>query len=362
VAAIGPASSLAAIATAPPRVAVVMPFLNAERFIDESIQSVLAQNLGDWELLLVDDGSTDRSAAIAGTYAARFPQRIRILRHPGHANRGIAASRNLGVSQTLAPYVAFLDADDVYEPARLEQHLQELDRDPGVAAVISAECYWYSWAGDGAGAQAQPDRIIASVVQPGRRYEPPALIAASLLTRGAHMPATCGVTVRSQVYRALGGIPEEFRGHYEDQVFFCKLLLEYPAWVSGRVLARYRQHPGSITGGNSSLCSGPGSAAMAARERFLHWLEQYLRDAGHDLPEFLGWIESELYRVRAASRITGHGLQPARKRWLAAIRRVLPVWLVRSGYAGAHVLGDFFARRRAMRLIRRYEGAHVAKP
>jgi len=364
VAAIDPASSLAPIAAAPPRIAVVMPFLNAERFIEESIRSVLAQTVRDWELLLVDNGSTDRSADIAGTYSARLPHKIRVLQHPGHANRGIAASRNLGVSQTLAPYVAFLDADDVYEPARLEQHLAQLERDPGIAAVISATRYWYCWESGGGSAQFLPDRIIGSVAKPGRRYEPPALIVATLITRGAYMPPPCVVTVRSQAYRALGGIPEEFRGHYEDQVLFCKLLLEHPAWVSGQVLARYRQHAGSITGGNSSLCAGPGSPAMAARERFLHWLDQYLRDTGHDLPDLVTWIESELAEVRAASQMAGgrQQLRLARKRWLADLRRVLPAWFVRTVYGSVHALDEWFARRRAMRLIRRYEGESAVGP
>src|SRR5205809_3316024 len=77
-----------------PLVSGTIIFLNAERFIDEAIQSVLAQTYENWELLLVDDGSTDGSTAIARSYAERYPAKIRYLEHPGHKNHGMSASRN----------------------------------------------------------------------------------------------------------------------------------------------------------------------------------------------------------------------------------------------------------------------------
>ena len=129
-----------------------MTFLNAERFIEEAIDSVLAQTLQDWELILVDDGSSDTSAAIAHTYATQIPARIRVLQHPGGGNRGIAASRNLGMAASHAPYIALLDADDLYEPRRLELHVDCLDKNPDVGVVFSQERYWHSWAPESASA------------------------------------------------------------------------------------------------------------------------------------------------------------------------------------------------------------------
>src|SRR6187431_518610 len=77
-----------------PLVTVIIVFLNAEKFIDEAIASVFAQSYSPWELLLVDDGSTDRSTAIARRYAQRHPNKVRYLEHSGHRNRGISASQN----------------------------------------------------------------------------------------------------------------------------------------------------------------------------------------------------------------------------------------------------------------------------
>ena len=83
-------------------VSVVVIFLNAEKFIREAIESVFAQTHYDWELMLVDDGSTDRSSIIAPEFARKYPDRVRYLEHDNHKNRGASASRNLRMSEAEA--------------------------------------------------------------------------------------------------------------------------------------------------------------------------------------------------------------------------------------------------------------------
>ena len=85
------------------RVSVICIFYNAERFFREAIDSVLEQEFDDFEFLLVDDGSTDGSTAIALEYVAQHPDRVRYLEHEGHANRGMSATRNLGLAWLRAP-------------------------------------------------------------------------------------------------------------------------------------------------------------------------------------------------------------------------------------------------------------------
>jgi glycosyltransferase involved in cell wall biosynthesis len=80
-----------------PLVSAVIVFWNAERFIYEAIESVFAQAYDYWELVLVDDGSSDGSTAIAQQYAGQCPEKVRYLEHPWHANRGMSASPNLGI-------------------------------------------------------------------------------------------------------------------------------------------------------------------------------------------------------------------------------------------------------------------------
>ena len=126
-------------------VSVIMIFRDAEAFIAEAIDSVLAQTLSEWELLLVDDGSVDGSGRIAAGYADRWRSKIRVLSHPDRENRGMSAARNLGLRAARGRYVAFLDADDVYLPQRLQRHVEILERMPGVDMVQSELIHWYSW-------------------------------------------------------------------------------------------------------------------------------------------------------------------------------------------------------------------------
>src|SRR5438876_10917096 len=103
-----------------PLVSVVIIFWNAERFLREAIESVFAQAYVNWELLLVDDGSTDGSTAIARSGVEQDPQRVRYVEHPGHDNRGMSASRNLGIGNAQGAVVAFLDAEHVRPSNLLE--------------------------------------------------------------------------------------------------------------------------------------------------------------------------------------------------------------------------------------------------
>src|SRR5215207_7546630 len=131
-----------------PLVSSIIIFLNEERFIEEAIESVFAQTYDNWELLLVDDGSTDGSTQHALQYAERYPGKVRYLEHPGHQNRGMTVSRNLGVDHAEGEYIALLDADDVWLEHKLEQQVAIMNSHPEVGMVYGNQQYWYSWTGD----------------------------------------------------------------------------------------------------------------------------------------------------------------------------------------------------------------------
>src|SRR3712207_5043688 len=128
-----------------PLVSVIIIFLNAERFVEEAVESVFAQTYDNWELLLVDDGSSDASTAIAGRYAEEHPGRVRYLKHPRHQNRGMSASRNLGIGHAKGEYIAFLDADDVWLEYKLQQQVAILGSHPEASMVYGNTLYWHSW-------------------------------------------------------------------------------------------------------------------------------------------------------------------------------------------------------------------------
>lgn len=108
-------------------VSIVLTSYNYARYLDAAIGSVLAQSWDDWELIIVDDGSTDESVERITEWASR-DTRIRLLRHPDGGNHGLSASLHLGVHEARAPLVAFLESDDAWREDCLERRLQAFSR------------------------------------------------------------------------------------------------------------------------------------------------------------------------------------------------------------------------------------------
>jgi glycosyltransferase involved in cell wall biosynthesis len=115
-----------------PKISAVMPFYNREKYIGQAIQSILDQTFTDFELILVDDGSTDRSNCIIDEYAKKDP-RIRIIRNK--KNYGIARSRNVGMKNAQADIIAVVDSDDVNLPERFSMQYEYLLRYPDISIV-----------------------------------------------------------------------------------------------------------------------------------------------------------------------------------------------------------------------------------
>jgi glycosyltransferase involved in cell wall biosynthesis len=118
-----------------PTVTVVMPLYNAERYVEQAIASVLAQTYVDFELIVVDDGSTDESV-----------QRVRRFRDPRirlviQANRGLAGARNTGIRHARGRYIALLDADDAWQPDKLAWHVDHLNSRPKVGVSYSQSAF-----------------------------------------------------------------------------------------------------------------------------------------------------------------------------------------------------------------------------
>jgi len=253
-----------------PRVSVITIFLDEERFLAEAIESVRAQTFSDWELILVDDGSRDRSTAIAKSFVDCDPSRIRSLQHPGHGNRGMSASRNLGLRAARGEFVAFLDGDDVWLPEKLTEQIAIMDAFPRAALVYGRSLIWHGWAPT----PAAIDFHYPLGVEPDRLYEPPRLFNVLVRNR-AQTPTTCNALMRRSVVEGVGGFVDDFTGMFEDQVLFSKVLLAHPAYVDGRTWAKYRQHDaGQCTSAQEPMVE------LHSRLRFLSWLRSYVAATG----------------------------------------------------------------------------------
>jgi hypothetical protein len=280
-----------------PLVSVIMIFLDAGKYIAEAIRSVQAQTLSSWELVLVDDGSSDDSRRIAAGCAALDPERVRLFEHPGRRNLGTGASRNLGMRMARGRYLVFLDADDVYEPERLERPVEILEADPDLGVVLNRELYWRTWQPGRTVLQRlakRPDEVVGPAAPYHRVIPPPVLIASTLATPGAAMPAICSITFRRQAILDLGGVPKQFESQYEDQALIAKLLLTCPAVVIEDCLARYRQHDESLTHRARETGEYRPGMPHPERQRFVRWLRDYASSIGVHEPVLLEALEGEL--------------------------------------------------------------------
>lgn len=293
------------------RVSVVMPFLDAERFIVEAIRSVLAQSYPSWELLLVDDGSTDGSAAIAREHARRHPDRIRCLEHEGRRNRGAGASRNLGIRAARGDLLALLDADDVWLPNKLEEQVALLDAHPEAGMLYGSTLLWHGWTGRPE--DAARDRRLPLGVALDTTHPPPALLVRLVRGRAAS-PGTCSVLLRREAAERAGLFEESFADVYEDQVFYAKVFLSTPVHVADGVWDRYRIHP------RSSWSSAQREGrARAARRAWLEWLAAHLSGRGLAHGRLWRELKVELWlddhpRVARALTRARRGLRRVRQR------------------------------------------------
>jgi glycosyltransferase involved in cell wall biosynthesis/SAM-dependent methyltransferase len=306
-----------------PLVSTIIIFLNAERYIEEAIESVFAQSYRNWELLLVDDGSTDRSSAIARRYAREHPERVRYLEHEGHRNRGMSASRNLGIQNARGDLIAFLDADDVWLPHKLERQVGLMQAHPEVGMVYGRSQWWYSWTGNPE--EQDKDYVHQLGVPSETPQRPPALLSAFFFRQSATLPNPTNIMLRRQSLEQVGGFEEQFGGMYEDQALISKIVLAAPVLPVDECWDRYRQH--------SASCVAEASSAgkeHAARLYFMTWLARYLSTRGIGNPRIRWELQKQIWAqkypallpIRARAGALAH---QARRFPVRLAGRVLPV-------------------------------------
>jgi glycosyltransferase involved in cell wall biosynthesis len=197
-------------------VAVVIPAYNPGPFIDEALASVVAQTFDDWEAVVVDDGSAEDLQRVSDV-----DPRIRLV---SRSNAGPSVARNAGIIHTHGDYVAFLDADDVWLPEKLERQVAAMDRRPD--GVLCSTRY----------------EIMGSHEVFGVRVE-----SVQDLLRG-NLVGCLTVMVRREAFAAAGLFDPRYPAA-QDWDMWIRLARVGPLLHLPEVLARYRVHPGSISRG-----------------------------------------------------------------------------------------------------------------
>jgi glycosyltransferase involved in cell wall biosynthesis len=305
-----------------PRVAVVIPVFNASACLADTLRSVQGQTVADWELVVVDDGSTDDSAAIVSELAAADP-RIRLVRQD---NAGVSVARNRGVAESRAPLIAFLDADDLWHPAKLEAHLRLHREDPGIGVSFARVEFL------------TPDGVPSGVRSAARRRapEPAELLAENPTT------TTSNWVLRREVFEQVGGFLEGMN-HSEDLEWLLRVacLSSWRFGVLPEVLTYYRTSGGGLSAGLERMEDG--------------WM-RLVEEARRYAPDLVRW---EFARARAvqlrylarrsvrlgdSSTVGLHYLQRSlRSDWTLLLRQPR-----RTGLTALAVLARTLLPRRAM--------------
>jgi glycosyltransferase involved in cell wall biosynthesis len=313
-----------------PTVSVIVPTYNTIAYLPDAIESILKQTFEDFEILLVNDGSTDSTAQWAEKLT---DPRIRYIEQK---NQGLSAARNTGIDLAQGRYIGLLDADDLWEPTKLEKQVALLDANPDIGMVHS----WVTFM-DGQGRST------------GRIWKTQAegMALSQLLHRND--VAVLSVLVRRECFAKVGGFDPKLRS-LEDWDMWLRLAVDYPIAVIKEPLAYYRQLPGSMSR-NCKVMEASFKKVIDRHFALAPQSLQFLRDRSYssayqclawkaiqsDRPDFdLAWAyyRSALrFHPRMLLTLDGFKLLLA-----IQIQKRLPP----SGYD--HLLDKFYALRRLM--------------
>lgn len=268
-----------------PKVSVVVPLYNKRRYIGRALESVLSQTMGDLEVVVVDDGSTDGGADAA---AALGDERVRLVRQD---NRGPGAARNRGVEASCGRYLAFLDADDEYLPEYLGASTKMLDANDDCVASVSGHYRGLNKLD----ARSLWPRLSLSE---GRVRIPPGSPLEALRSQ-VNMMATCSVVCRREAFTRHGGFYAA-RGCTwgEDSYLWLQLLMNYPLCRDLRPLSWYHYEVGELFANRNGACP-PEPAVLRPEPLRLACPGEY-RSL---LDSYLGYLAAEAARrmVRAGA-------------------------------------------------------------
>lgn len=232
-----------------PLVSVLMPVYNSETYLDQAIRSILEQTFHDFELLIINDASTDRTATISVSYQ---DPRIRVIRNA--INLGLTKSLNIGLQEAQGEYIARLDADDISLPQRLEKQIHFLEQHPEIVLVGSLS------------------KLINSAGETfDYRKSPidPEVIKFSLLFGNSITHSS--ILFRKKPILEMGGYNESFR-YAQDFELYSRLVTKYQLAVLPEILVKYRSHGQSVTLNQNSRQSAEDFTFLTA---FHNW-QKYL--------------------------------------------------------------------------------------
>ncbi len=220
---------------------IIIPIYNASIYLDSCIQSVYKQTFSNWELILIDDGSIDNSLILAKNWAEK-DHRIKVLQHLNRANKGVSASRNLGIKHAKGEWLAFLDADDVWLPGKLQKQYEIIEQYESQGLVF---VYCPAMVIDEQGNSISEKDLVKSHNPMFGIYGAGVLgfqqhAFTWVINKGFEAP-TSSVVCRKDVIQALGGFEEDM--HYsEDGLMWYRIIEKGNMYYTDEPFVQYRVH------------------------------------------------------------------------------------------------------------------------
>ena len=274
-----------------PRVSVIIPTYNSEAYIRETLASVFSQSYQDFELIVVDDGSSDQTAAVVKSYGDR-------LTFVAQANQGPAAARNHGIRTAKGELISFLDSDDLWQPDKLEKQVRFMTEHPEYG-LISTDMSTFDERG-----------VIESNVKAKIYKIKNGMVMRNLLF--GNWIQTSGVMVRKECFETVGTFTVE-RGLWgEDWILWMQIAARYPIYFMAEPLAKIRLASHSFSHHNPD-------AQFWSLFRALEILKQTIPELGQN-PQLITQAASRICFVRALKDARADRFSEARKKLWYAIR------------------------------------------
>ncbi len=300
-----------------PSVSIIIPCYNCRRFVAQAIESALSQSYTNVEVVVVDDGSTDGSSAIAQRYPVRFLQ---------EAHRGVSAARNRGFRESLGEYLVFLDSDDRLLPGAVTAGLAALEDHPHCVMAVGAHNF-ITQSGAWIATRSKPVHLRDG-------YE--------LLLRSNFIECTASVLFRRSCFMNAGVFRASLTGAEDYELYLRVARDSSPMCCHSQVVAEYRQHASSASRKSAMMLNHTLAVVSEqwpfARKSirhmwayfrgFLFWRRKYGRQLTMEIATSESESESPAQEHRVAWRLLSHSYPEG---VLAlVISRLLPKNLVRS--------------------------------
>lgn len=241
-----------------PKVSVIIPAYNSARFVKEAIESVFAQTYGDYEIIVIDDGSIDNTKGVIAPYLDK-------IKYIYQQNQGASSARNTGIRHSQGEYIAFLDADDIWLPEKLRIQVEYLNNNPDTAMVYSLDLR--------VDVNGRPCDNQSKL----KRNLPRGDIFDALFFR--NFIKLSSVMVRKRILDTVGLFDESFT-HSEDYELWLRIAREFKVFGIGEYLCKYRDTPQSLSKRNEEI-------SLSCKKRVIEKHYKLCESLGRPIPQLV---------------------------------------------------------------------------